>query len=41
MKTMTLEKVADSLRNMVHEVRVPDETVERRVWPFQRMLQLA
>src|SRR5438270_3587572 len=26
MKTITLEKVANSLRNMVHEVRVPDET---------------
>ena len=41
MKTITLEKVANSLRNMVHEVTVPDETAERARLAIDRMLQLA
>jgi quinolinate synthase len=41
MKTITLEKVANSLRNMVHEVRVPDETAGKARLAIQRMLQLA
>lgn len=41
MKTITLEKVANSLRNVVHEVKVPDETAERARVAIDRMLQLA
>src|SRR5713226_4405144 len=41
MKTITLEKVANSLRNMVHEVRVPDETAGKARLAIQRMLELA
>src|SRR5206468_9352160 len=41
MKSITLEKVANSLRNMVHEVRVPDETARRARQAIERMLQLA
>src|SRR5256885_3296813 len=41
MKTITLEKVANSLRNMVHEVKVPDETAEKARLAIQRMLQLS
>jgi quinolinate synthase len=41
MKTITLEKVANSLRNMVHEVRVPDETADKARTAIDRMLQLA
>src|SRR3989454_4103651 len=41
MKTITLEKVANSLRNMVHEIRVPDETARRARLAIERMLQLA
>lgn len=41
MKTITLEKVANSLRNMVHEVKVPDDTAERARVAIDRMLQLS
>ena len=41
MKTITLEKVANSLRNMVYEVRVPSETAGRARLAIDRMLQLA
>jgi quinolinate synthase len=41
MKTITLEKVANSLRNMVHEVRVPNETAGKARLAIQRMLELA
>ncbi len=41
MKTITLEKVANSLRNMVYEVRVPDETAGKARLAIQRMLELA
>src|SRR3990170_1438655 len=41
MKMITLEKVADSLRNMVYEVRVPRETADRARLAIQRMLELA
>mgnify|MGYP001567474822 CR=1 FL=1 len=41
MKMITLEKVADSLRSMVYEVRVPQETADRARIAIQRMLELA
>jgi quinolinate synthase len=41
MKMITLEKVADSLRNMVYEVRVPHETADKARLAIQRMLELA
>ncbi len=41
MKMITLEKVAYSLRNMVYEVRVPEETAGRARVAIQRMLELA
>jgi quinolinate synthase len=41
MKTITLEKVYLSLRDMVHEVRVPRETADRARLSIERMLQLA
>jgi len=41
MKMITLEKVAESLRNMVYEVRVPRETADRARLAIQRMLELA
>ena len=41
MKTITLEKVANSLRNMVHEVRVPSEIAEKARTAIDRMLRLA
>lgn len=41
MKMITLEKVADSLRNMVYEVKVPQETADRARLAIQRMLELA
>ncbi len=41
MKMITLEKVADSLRNMVYEVRVPAETADKARLAISRMLELA
>src|SRR5439155_25618201 len=41
MKTITLEKVYRSLRDMVYEVRVPSETAARARLSIERMLQLA
>ncbi len=41
MKKITLEKVYLSLRDMVHEVRVPTETADRARLSIQRMLELA
>ncbi len=41
MKMITLEKVAESLRNMVYEVRVPKDTADRARVAIQRMLELA
>jgi len=41
MKMITLEKVAESLRNMVYEVRVPREIADRARFAIQRMLELA
>src|SRR6266700_1185539 len=41
MKTITLEKVANSLRTMVHEVRVQDEIAGKARLDIQRMLELA
>jgi quinolinate synthase len=41
MKMITLEKVAESLRNMVYEVSVPQETADKARLAIQRMLNLA
>ena len=41
MKMITLEKVAYSLRNVVHEVRVAKDTADRARLAIQRMLELA
>ncbi len=41
MKTITLEKVANSLRNMVYEIRVPDQTAGKARLAIDRMLELA
>ncbi len=41
MKTITLEKVYQSLKDMVYEVRVPVETANRARLSIQRMLDLA
>src|SRR5438309_1448002 len=41
MKTITLEKVYRSLRDMVFEVKVPKETADRARLSIERMLQLA
>lgn len=41
MKTITLEKVANSLRNMVYEIKVPDETAGRARLAIEHMLELA
>ncbi len=41
MKTITLEKVANSLRNMVYEIRVPQDVADRSRRAIGRMLELA
>jgi len=41
MKSITLEKVATSLRNMVHEVHVPEDVADRSRRAIGRMLELA
>ncbi len=41
MKTITLEKVYQSLRDMVYEIKVPKETADRARLSIERMLQLA
>jgi len=41
MKTITLEKVYRSLRDMVYEVKVPMEIADRARLSIQRMLELA
>ncbi len=41
MKMITLEKVANSLRNMVYQVQVPGETADRARLAISRMLELA
>src|SRR6266571_1915596 len=41
MKTITLEKVYRSLRDMVYEVKVPKDTADRARLSIERMLQLA
>ena len=40
MKTITLEKVVDSLRNMRYVVKIPDEIAERAEKAIKRMLSL-
>src|SRR2546428_819143 len=41
MKTITLDKVYRSLRDMVYDVKVPRETADRARLSIERMLQLA
>ncbi len=41
MKTITLEKVYKSLRDMVYEVKVPKNTADKARLAIQRMLELA
>ncbi len=41
MKTITLEKVYRSLRDMVYEVRVPGDIADKARLSIQRMLELA
>jgi quinolinate synthase len=41
MKTITLEKVYMSLRDMVYQVRVPDQIAAKARLSIERMLQLA
>src|SRR5207249_6646991 len=41
MKTITLEKVYRSLRDMVYEVRVPGEIADKARLSIERMLELA
>src|SRR2546426_11974402 len=41
MKTITLEMVGNSLRTMVHEVRVRERTARRARLALERLLQLA
>jgi quinolinate synthase len=38
---ITLPKLRDSLRDGVHEVRVPDEVAERARVPIQRMVAIS
>jgi quinolinate synthase len=40
MKTITLEKVYRSLRDMVYEVRVPTNVADRARLSIQRMLEI-
>ena len=41
MKTITLEKVYRSLRDMVYEIKVPKDTADKARLSIQRMLELA
>jgi quinolinate synthase len=41
MKKITLDKVYRSLRDMVHEVRVPEGIADKARLSIQRMLELA
>ena len=40
MKKITLEKLRDSLREMRHEVKVPDEIANRARKAIERMLSI-
>jgi quinolinate synthase len=40
MKMITLPKLRDSLRDLVHEVRVPDAVAERARVPIERMVAI-
>jgi quinolinate synthase len=41
MKMITLPKLRDSLRDLVHEVRVPPEVAERARLPIERMVAIS
>src|SRR5438445_4272599 len=41
MKMITLPKLRDSLRDLVHEVRVPDAVAERARVPIERMVAIS
>jgi quinolinate synthase len=41
MKMITLDKVLNSLENMVYEVKVPEDVASRARGAIQRMIQLA
>ena len=41
MKMITLPKLRDSLRDAVHEVRVPRETADRARLPIERMVAIS
>ena len=40
MKMITLPKLRDSLRDMVHEVKVPADIAERARIPIERMVAI-
>jgi quinolinate synthase len=40
MKMITLPKLRDSLREMKHEVNVPEETADRARVPIERMVAI-
>jgi quinolinate synthase len=41
MKMITLTKLRDSLRDRVHEVKVPPKTADRARIPIQRMVAIS
>ena len=41
MKMITLSKLRDSLRDGVHEVKVPPEIAERARIPIERMVEIS
>lgn len=41
MKMITLEGLRDSLRELRHEVRVPDDVAERARRPIERMVAIS
>jgi quinolinate synthase len=41
MKMISLEKLRDSLREMRHEVKVPEDVAERARIPIERMVAIS
>ncbi|HWC28367.1 MAG TPA: quinolinate synthase NadA, partial [Solirubrobacteraceae bacterium] len=41
MKMITLPKLRDALRDLVHEVKVPDDVAERARVPIERMIAIS
>ena len=41
MKMITLPKLRDALKNMEHEVRVPEDIAERARIPIERMVAIS